>query len=209
MIARLFFLSFLILLGFCDSAFANYKYNPYTSKLDYYESGGGVSASSDITIPCPAGQILVSSGSGTWACGVNSRIVLNGGNGVGAVSTKIRSFANVLSSSGSDITRTTSTNLADVFTINSPGYYSVDYSDVSNVSCTAGLSLNSSQLTTSILSIVSADALSIDTSAGNSQFAYVHWDGRLVSGDAVRAHAGGTACVGTSGGIKFDIKRVY
>lgn len=138
-----------------------------------------------------------------------SRIVMNTGNGNGAVNTKIRILSNVQSSAGSDITRATSANDGDSYTINTTGYYSIDYSDVSSVSCTIALSVNSNQLTTSAVSITAAHLLSIATSAGNSQFAFVHWDGPLTAGDVIRMHGGGTAPVGTSGAIKFDIKRVY
>lgn len=56
----------LFLVFLCSNAFSYTEtFNPYTGKLDKV----GASASSDINIVCPAGQALISSGSGTWACG--------------------------------------------------------------------------------------------------------------------------------------------
>lgn len=56
----------LFLVFLCSNAFSYTEtFNPYTGKLDKV----GASASSDIGIVCPAGEALISSGSGTWACG--------------------------------------------------------------------------------------------------------------------------------------------
>lgn len=43
-------------------------FNPHTGRLDKV----GVDASGDIAVPCPSGQVLLSSGGGTWACGTTS-----------------------------------------------------------------------------------------------------------------------------------------
>lgn len=56
---------FLFFLSFQDQASALVKMNPFTGKQDFT----GVSVSSDLNVPCPSGQVMLSSGGGSWACG--------------------------------------------------------------------------------------------------------------------------------------------
>lgn len=61
---RLFLIASLLLIS--SNAYAyNQTYNPFTGRLDYV----GIGVSSDVSIPCPSGQVMLSAGGGNWACG--------------------------------------------------------------------------------------------------------------------------------------------
>lgn len=129
-------------------------------------------------------------------------------NGVGAVDTKIRVFTNV-TTVGADITRATSANNGDTFTINVSGLYAITYSDFSTAAAaTLGLSVNSNELTTGILTITGANILSHASTPGANQSGYIGCTRLFTAGDVIRAHGGGTVCNGTSAACKLLITRV-
>lgn len=146
-----------------------------------------------------------------------SEIAVNTGSGYGSGSTKIRRFTNITNGSngavitGSAITFTTAadqTTLGAVFTVNEDGLYFITYSDnFTGGSGPVGISLNSSQLTTTIQTINEGDRLIYaDTSAANfaSDVAVMAF---LQAGDVIRAHTNGQAS-GTSAGAKFRMLKV-
>jgi len=127
------------------------------------------------------------------------RLTMDTGNGSGAVDTKTRRFTNVTTVGSGDVTRATSANNGDTFTINTAGVYYFGLSDYSSASsCTTGISVNSNELTTGILTITTANYLSSDTSAGASQGLYTAVTRRFAANDVVRFHGGGTTCNGTT-----------
>lgn len=71
-------LTLLLSLFFCPPAFAGYRqvWNNHSAFPDYV----GVSASADVVVSCDANQVLVSSGSGVWACGTSSGSTSPAGN---------------------------------------------------------------------------------------------------------------------------------
>lgn len=109
-------------------------------------------------------------------------------NGSGSTNTAVRRFVTTVTSTGPDITYTDSATLGSSFTINTNGVYSISYADSSSAPVYVGLSLNSSQLSTSIDSITQADKLIYDDTSANNEIGSVTWVGYLPSGSVVRPH---------------------
>jgi hypothetical protein len=110
------------------------------------------------------------------------------GNGYGSTNTKIRRFTTAGVNIGTAITYTASATNGDTFTINKSGQYAVSYGDVGDSAFTAGISLNSNQLTTGYTSITTANRLT------TTRFSNVQSNMtspvvlNLKSGDVLRAH---------------------
>lgn len=137
----------------------------------------------------------------------NSSVVADTGNGHGSGSTKIRRLTN-FTTVGTDITCADSSTLGTTCTINTTGTYSITYVDFNSTTTdrNIGVSLNSSQLTTSITSITKADRLAqAGAVAGNAACAAVTWN--LTATDVIRPHTDG-AIDGTGAGIQFRITRI-
>ena len=110
----------------------------------------------------------VSGTTGTFTGAVTtplSYVRLNTSNGYGSTNNKIRRFTNIVDNVGADITYADSATLGATFTINANGVYSVSYGDSFSVAADLGISINSTQLTTSISAINAANVLSIATIA--------------------------------------------
>jgi hypothetical protein len=143
-----------------------------------------VAGTTTITMPAVTGTMTVLSAT-------QSMVRLNTMNGGGSTNTAIRRFSNVVTNQGSDITYADSATLGASFTINTSGVYAISYNDSFNASAYIGLSLNSTQLTTSIDSITVSDKLCYsETSAANANSS-IAWTGYLVSGSVVRPHGPG------------------
>jgi len=137
-----------------------------------------------------------------------SMVRLHTANGYGSTNTRIRRFTTTVTNTGSDITYADSAANGASFTINTSGIYSISYSDSFTVTGCLGISLNSSQLTTNVISITTADILDITSNnygAGNWPDS-AHWTGYLAATSVVRAHTD----AGTSGGpaAQFTIVRI-
>lgn len=125
---------------------------------------------------------------------------LHTANGYGSTNTVIRRFTTTVTNTGSAITYADSATLGATFTINTDGVYAISYSDSFNTPAVLGLSLNSSQLTTSIGSITAADILIIGLGTNTTSSAdSVSWTGYLASGSVIRAHTAGNATGGIIG----------
>jgi len=135
----------------------------------------------------------------------NSMIRLHTGNGHGSVNNKIRRFSTEVANLGNAITYADSATDGASFTINEDGVYSMVYTDVHSVAADIGLSLNSTQLTSSITTINAADRLSAGTTASSSFYMECSWSGILNKGDIIRVHTGG-AVSGTNAG--FTISKI-
>lgn len=164
------------------------------------------------------GRIKVSEGTaGTWATAASEvslapfltvnrqtlqQVLLNTGNGVGAVNTKIRKFSNN-STSGTAITYATSSNSGASLTVNEAGIYAVTYGDNSTGADLFGLSLNSTHLTTNVQSLTAnSELLTIVTLIGSSNPTAVSWVGALNVGDVIRPHTNGISG-GTNSGLEY------
>ena len=103
------------------------------------------------------GQVLTSAGSGlpTWttlSTGAGDHaVILNSGNGFGSTNTKIRRYTTTQSSVGTAITYADSATLGASFTINEAGIYAFSCQEIEAATGESiGVSINSTQLTTSI-----------------------------------------------------------
>jgi hypothetical protein len=109
-------------------------------------------------------------------------------NGAGSTNTAIRRFTTTVISQGTDITYADSATLGATFTVNANGVYAISYCDAFGSSQYVGLSLNSTQLSTSIDSINNADKLIYGDTAAANVISAVAWSGYLASSSVVRAH---------------------
>jgi hypothetical protein len=141
-----------------------------------------------------------------------SMVTVYGANGYGSTNTVIRRFSTVGTNTGSSITYADSATLGASFTINISGVYAISYTDMipSNVtSYVAGVSLNSTQLTTIIYNITPANILcygyagaSTNEGGGNA------WVGYIASGGVVRPHLAQASLANTSASATFTITRI-
>ena len=136
-----------------------------------------------------------------------SMVRLNTANGSGATNIYIRRFTDVVTNQGVDITYTDSATLGATFTINTNGVYAVSYNDAINGTFVMGISLNSSQLSTSVASITVSDILSGVASPLVNLCGHAAWVGYLPAGSVVRPHTDGTAGVSTQK-AQFTIAKV-
>ena len=137
-----------------------------------------------------------------------SVVRLNTANGYGSTNTKIRRFTNTVTNQGSDITYADSATLGASFTINTTGIYGISYSDQFNAAGDVGLSLNSTQLTTSIVSITAADVLAVATPSANNFSGSVAVTLYASAGSVIRPHTGGTTAGANPACQQFTITRV-
>jgi len=112
----------------------------------------------------------------------------SGAAGYGSVNTAIPRFSNLQSSIGSDITYSDSATLGASFTINADGIYSISYAGVHDSAQGIGISKNSTELTTAIASIATANRLTHEGSTGTGEDMSCSWTGYLQSGDVIRPH---------------------
>jgi hypothetical protein len=124
------------------------------------------------------------------ASAVVSMVRLNTANGYGSTNTAIRRFSTVVTNVGSDITYADSATLGASFTINTAGVYSISYTEQFNASGDIGISLNSTQLSTSPNSITAADRLVVGQTGGVNQAQTVSTALYLASGAVIRPHSG-------------------
>jgi len=122
----------------------------------------------------------------------NSMVRLHTANGYGSTNTTIRRWTTTVANVGADITYADSAANGSTFTINTPGVYAISYSDSFSAGSSMGISLNSSQLTTGISSITTADILSVMTASAANFGGFVSSVVSLVAGDVIRAHTNGT-----------------
>lgn len=140
---------------------------------------------------------------------VASMVRVDTSNGYGSTNTFIKRFANVRANQGSDITYADSATLGASFTINTAGVYSISYNDQASVANQAGsgISLNTTQPATSILSISNTEVLNYCGSGSASIPAVSAWTGYLAAGAVIRPHTGGISTVNTNM-CHFTITRV-
>jgi len=121
------------------------------------------------------------------------RLWVEDGNGHGSTNTVIRRFTTTTLSTSLDVAYADSATLGATFTILNSGAYSVSYGDRINAgSGDYGISVNSTQLTTSIAGISDVDRFGYAENTGSgSNDGGVTWVGKLVAGDVVRAHTDG------------------
>lgn len=140
---------------------------------------------------------LVCDGSGWHRIGnsmlPDSYVRVSTPNGHGSTNNRIRRFTSTTASAGSDITFADSASNGSTFTINRKGIYVMSYTDESSAGETAfGISVNSSELTTTISSITPADRLIFTETGSANNYSSTSVSALLNAGDVVRAHTNGS-----------------
>lgn len=128
--------------------------------------------------------------------GVRSQVRLFSPNGYGSSATAIRRYV-TSTVQGTDITYADSTTAGTTLTINTPGVYSMYIMDQSSAIMNAGVSLNSNQLTTTIISITAADRLAESSNIASGNPCSVSVTAYLPAGSVIRPHCDGTASTGS------------
>ena len=137
-----------------------------------------------------------------------SSIRLAYNNSYGSTNTAIRRFVTTHLSRGADITYADSATLGASFTINTSGVYAISYTDSFSSAGDFGVSLNASELTTSIGVITEADRLVMATTGSASYRANCSVTVYLSAGDVIRPHAGASGTGTTPSNSTFTISRV-
>jgi hypothetical protein len=137
-----------------------------------------------------------------------SMVRLNTANGYGSTNIKIRRFTNVVTNQGSDITYADSATLGATFTINTNGVYAISFTEQFNAGTYAGISLNSTELTTAIYSIAYANRLAMSLSVNANYPVHISSCLYLSSGSVIRAHCDGTPSGTSPDYSSFTITRV-
>lgn len=130
----------------------------------------------------------------------NANIKLNTPSGYGSTNTAIRIYTvtQVTHGDGAAFTYATSATAGASITINYPGLWGMCMTDVRSAGdAPIGFSVNSSQLTTSIYSITSADRIAASDAPAANVRGHVSAAYRFAKGDVLRPHQGGN-CNGAS-----------
>jgi hypothetical protein len=142
----------------------------------------------------------------------DSSVRVDTANGYGSTANKIRRFSNVRDSLGSDIQYNPNSDEATngaSFRVMSSGIYNISYTEQASGASYFGVSKNSSQLTTAIVSINTADRLCVGTVDSISGYPEtVSWQGYLIAGDIIRPHTEGTAASAAPDRTQFTISKV-
>lgn len=161
-----------------------------------------VAGTTTITMPAVTGTMVV-------LPTTVSMVQLYTGNGQGSTNTAIRRFTNTITNTGTDITYADSATLGSTFTINTNGIYAIAYGDSFNGAGQLGLSLNSTQLSTSIASITSTDRIAFSSTSAANINAMVSATLYLPASSVIRPHSvAGTANGATPALSTFLIVRV-
>jgi len=143
------------------------------------------------------------------ALGTQSMVRVGTSNGAGVVNTAIRRFSTVIETVGTDITYADSVNNGASFTINADGVYEVSYTDSFNATGVFGISKNSNQLTTSIVSITATHQMKAVTTAQANYLAHCSDPIICVAGDVIRPHLDAISTNGTlAASSRFTITRI-
>lgn len=123
---------------------------------------------------------------------LTNRVRVSGGAATGSTNTRIRLFTTTEISAGTAITYATSATDGGSFTINEDGWYGINYNQSNTLAAKAGISLNSTQLTTAINSLTNASERLAMTdvfyTTGSGQWGSVQVIRYFNAGDVVRAH---------------------
>lgn len=139
----------------------------------------------------------------------DSAVVVHTGNASGSTNTAIMRYTTILTNVGSAITYADSATLGASFTINETGIYSIMMQQTSNLANVSfGVSKNSTQLTTSVVTINQADRLLYGTANDSADTLVLAIVERLTAGDVIRAHGPVTYTQHTQSTSRFSIRKV-
>ncbi|NIO44972.1 MAG: hypothetical protein GTN36_05475 [Candidatus Aenigmarchaeota archaeon] len=137
----------------------------------------------------------------------SSMVRVHTSNGYGSTNTHIKRFSTTVTNTGSAITYTDSAANGASFTINETGVYYLSLSDNQNGLSVTGISLNSTELTTNINTITTADRLAMTTIVANNYNSDCSWTGVLEKGDVIRVHTDSSGA-GTASRSTFTISKI-
>ncbi len=125
-----------------------------------------------------------------------TQLILNTYAGYGSTDTKIMRFTNKVEGYGTAFSENHTSGYSSnakglEITINKAGKYSFTLTFTLNAAGYAGISLNSTQLTTAIYSINVGNRLSMNYNADATAPVFVSWAGRLKENDIIRVHNDG------------------
>ena len=185
-----------------------------TGNLDIQSGGSTVVAVSSTGVAVTgtlAATGAVSGTTGTFTGAVTtplSYVRLNTANGYGSTNPVIRRFTNIVNNVGTDITYADSATLGATFTINTSGVYSASYNDSFVSGADMGMSINSTQLTTNIVSITVTDRLIAATATSTNILSCVSATFYAAAASVVRAHTDAAASGASPNRSNFTIARV-
>lgn len=131
------------------------------------------------------------------------------GNGHGSTNDKIRITTTELQYATMDVTFATTAAAGDSYTINSDGAYSITYRDLGSTGPILGITVNSTELTTSPHAASgNFDRILAMGSFGNNIIAQLTWTGKLAAGDVVRMHGDANANSTDGRSMHFVIKKL-
>jgi hypothetical protein len=148
--------------------------------------------------PGTSGNLLTSNGS-VWTSATptpvytHSEIKLTSTNGYGSTYNKIRRWTNVEINVGTGMTLTQSSTDGDSIAINEEGIYGISFVDGFTSASAMGISKNSNQLTTAIVSITAAHRKGITQTPAANLLSSCAVTLFLEVGDVIRCHTSGTA----------------
>lgn len=130
----------------------------------------------------------------------DSTVTVDTNNGFGSTNTKIRRFTNVTTNFGSDIIYADSATLGASFTVTTDGVYNVSYTDgyASATNFYAGITVNSTELTTNVQSLVTISTRKAISFILNGDMQCNSWEGYLTAGSVIRPHTNGVAGTATN-----------
>lgn len=114
-------------------------------------------------------------------------------NGYGSTNNKIPRFTTTRINTGPSITYADSATAGSSFTLNNNGIYTISYCGAATTAANMGISINSSQLTTSIVSINIADKLAAAVCAADGYIVEMTATRYCSTGDVIRPHNDGNA----------------
>lgn len=140
----------------------------------------------------------------------NSWIRLEGSNGAGSTNTAIRRFTtSTLGTYTTDLTYADTAADGASITINTTGLYMLSYTDSFATAGVFGISKNSNQLTTAIVSITRAHYLCSTTTGATSYLGTISIPVKLQAGDVIRPHLDAVSTNGTwATSAQFTVQRV-
>jgi hypothetical protein len=121
-----------------------------------------------------------------------SMVQLTTANGYGSTNTMIRRFSTTVLSQGSDISYTDSAANGASFAINTSGVYAINYFDQFSTGSHVAITLNDSQMTTTVDSMT-ATPLDANYQSGANAAVKASWTGYLTAGSVIRPHANGVS----------------
>jgi hypothetical protein len=155
---------------------------------------------------------------GTWATVTaatftNSMVRLAPATGFGSTNTRIRTYtATPITTTGTDITYTSSATNGDSWVVNTTGVYSVTCVDEGNTGApTFGITLNSTDYASDLYLVAAANRLVMTTVGSGNTRAAISWTGLLTAADTIRVHTnnGVATFINTSSVSTFTIVRVH